>query len=409
MNDQKIRLVRRERYLSRIRPHIGKPYIKILTGIRRGGKSCILRLLAAEIQLKDPNSNIVFIDFESYSNVKIAHADDLYRYVSDSVKEGVNNVLMIDEIQEVDGWEKVVASFNGEGIFDIYVTGSNSGLLSSEYSSHISGRYVSFDILTLSFTECLEFRRAIGGDASEDVVFDTMLRHGGFPVTWISGHSDNDSYSVIRDIYESIVLRDIVKKHKLRNDTVLKRIVMFLCENIASPTSLNNMYTELVKEHGRIRKETVYKFSEYLEEAFVFRKSEEEGLKGKEILTPKYKFYLSDIGIKNALLGYRSNDIQDHLENIVFLEMKSRGYDVTIGNINGKEVDLVCRKDGSRIYVQVVYRLSSDKTIEREFGNLRQINDGYPKYVVTMDPDWVSGDVDGIRYMHVREFLKIDL
>jgi len=409
VNDNKIKLVRRERYLSRIRPHIGKPYIKILTGIRRGGKSCILRLIADEIKTKDPKANIVFIDFELYSNAKIAHADELYRFVSASVKEGVKNVLMIDEVQETEGWEKVVASLNNEGVFDIFVTGSNSTLLSSEYSSYISGRYVSFEILTLSFSECLEFRKAIDGNTSEDDVFDLLFRRGGFPVTWISGHSDSDAYPVIRDIYESIVLRDIVKKYKLRNDAVLKRIVMYLCENIASPTSMNNMYTELVKEHGRIRKETVYKFCEYLESAFVFRRTEEEGLKGKEILTPKYKFYLSDIGIKNALLGYRSEDVQDHLENIVFLEMKSRGYDVTIGNVNGKEVDFVCKKNGSRIYIQTVYRLSSEKTIEREFGNLKQINDGYPKYVVTMDPDWMSGDLDGIRYMHVREFLRTDL
>jgi len=409
VSDQKIKLVSRERYLSRIRPHIGKPYIKILTGVRRGGKSCILRLIAGEISAKDHDANIVFIDYESYSNEKIANADELYRYVSASVKKGVNNVLMIDEVQEVDGWEKVVASFNNDGVFDIFVTGSNSSLLSSEYSTYISGRYVSFEILTLSFAECIEFRKAIGGSTSEDDILNTLFRQGGFPITWISGLSDNEAYSVVRDIYGSIVLKDIVKKHKLRNDTDLKRIVIFLSENIASPTSMNNIYAELVKEHGRIRKETVYKFCEYLEEAFVFRRADEEELKGKELLMPKYKFYLSDIGIKNALLGYRDDDVQDHLENIVFLEMKSRGYDVTIGSVNGKEIDFVCRKDGTRIYVQAVYRLSSEKTIEREFGNLKQIYDGYPKYVVTMDPDWTSGEVDGITYMHVKEFLKTDL
>ncbi|MCL1904757.1 MAG: ATP-binding protein [Methanomassiliicoccaceae archaeon] len=350
-------------------------------------------------------------EYRSYRGDGYHHHDDRAQrsVITASVKEGVKNVLMIDEVQEVEGWEKVIASFNNEGVFDIYITGSNSHLLSSEYSTYISGRYVAFDIQTLSFTECLEFRRTIDENASEDDVFEMMLHQGGFPVTWISGHSDNDAYSVIRDIYGSIVLKDIVKKHKLRNDTVLKRIVMFLCENIASPTSLSNVFTELTKEHGRMRKETVYKFCEYLEEAFVFREGEEEGLKGKEILSPKYKFYLSDIGIKNALLGYRGDDIADHLENIVFLEMKSRGYDVTVGNIDGKEVDLVCKKNGSRIYVQTVYRLSSERTIEREFGNLKLINDGYPKYVVTMDPDWVAGDVDGIRYMHVKDFLRLDL
>ncbi|MCL1811699.1 MAG: ATP-binding protein [Methanomassiliicoccaceae archaeon] len=409
MEGLKTKLVYRERYLGRIRPHIGKPYIKILTGVRRGGKSTIMKMIAGDIMADDPGANIVFIDFELYSNARIADADKLYRYVSDSAKEGVTNVLMIDEVQEVEGWEKVISSFNNEGIYDIYITGSNSRLLSSEYSTYISGRYVSFNIQTLSFSECMDFRRIIGNNASEDNVLDLIYRQGGFPVVWISGHSDNDAYSVVRDIYGSIVLKDIVQKHRLRNDTALKRIVAFLCDNIASPTSLNNIYAGLSKEYGHLRKETVYKFCKYLEEAFIFYRIEEEGLKGKGLLSPKNKFYLSDIGIKNALLGYRSGDVSKHLENIVFLEMKSRGYDITFGNINGNEVDFVCKRGDSRIYIQVSYRLSSEKTIEREFGNLKMIQDGYPKYVVTMDPDWISGDVDGIKFLHVREFLKADL
>lgn len=409
MDGQKIKMISRERYLGKIRPHIGKPYIKILTGVRRGGKSTLLKMIAESISAEDRNANIVFIDFELYSNAEIASADKLYRYVSGSVREGVTNVLMIDEIQEVDGWEKVISSLNNEGVFDIYITGSNSRLLSSEYSTYISGRYVSFNIQTLSFSECLDFKRSIGDERSEDDAFGLMQRQGGFPVIWVSGHSDNAAYSVIRDIYGSIVLRDIVQKHRLRNDTALKRVVAFLCDNIANPTSLNNIYEGLSKEYGQIRKETLYKFCEYLEEAFIFYRVEEEGLKGKAILSPKYKFYVSDIGIKNALLGYRSDDVSKDLENTVFLEMKSRGYDITIGNVNGNEVDFVCKRDNSRIYIQVAYRLSSEKTIEREFGNLRMIQDGYPKYVVTMDPDWVSGDVDGIKFLHVKEFLKTDL
>lgn len=408
MDNQKIKAIYREKYIGKIRPHIGKPYIKILTGVRRGGKSTILKMIAADILSEHPDANIVFIDFELYSNAEIANADKLYRYVSGSVREDVMNVLMIDEVQEVDGWEKVISSFNNEGVFDIYITGSNSHLLSSEYSTHISGRYVSFNIQTLSFSECLDFRKAIEKDASDENVFEMMQRQGGFPIIWISGHSDNDAYSVIRDIYGSIVLKDIVQKHRLRNDIALKRMMAFLCDNIANPTSLNNIYEGLSKEYGRIRKETVYKFCEYLEEAFIFYRVEEEGLKGKALLSPKYKFYISDIGIKNALLGYRSDDVSKHLENIVFLEMKSRGYDITIGNVNGNEIDFVCKRDNSRVYIQVAYRLSSDRTIEREFGNLKMIQDGYPKYVVTMDPDWASGDVDGIKFLHVKEFLKMD-
>ena len=409
MDVQKGKMILRERYLGKIRPHIGKPYVKILTGVRRGGKSTILKMIAGEIINGDPDANIVFIDFELYSNTGIAEAGKLYRYVSDSVKEGVKNILIIDEVQEVDGWEKVVSSFNNEGVFDIYITGSNSRLLSSEYSTYISGRYVSFNIQTLSFSECLDFRRTIEGEVSKDTVLSMMQRQGGFPVIWVSGHSDSDAYSVIRDIYASIVLKDIVKKHGLRNDTALKRMVMYLCDNIANPTSLNNIYEGLCREYGQIRKETVYKFCEYLEEAFIFHRVEEEGLKGKALLSPKYKFYLSDIGIKNALLGYRSDDVSKHLENIVFLEMRSRGYEITIGNVNGNEIDFVCKRDNSRVYLQVVYRLSSEKTIEREFGNLKMIQDGYPKYVVTMDPDWVSGEVDGIEFLHIMEFLEKDL
>jgi len=409
MSGQNVNMIHRERYLKNIRPHIGKPYVKILTGVRRGGKSTIMKMIANEIIKKDPDANIVFIDFELYLNTEIAEAGKLYRYISDSVREGVRNVLMIDEIQEVDGWEKVISSLNNEGIFDIYVTGSNSRLLSSELSTYISGRYVSFNIQTLSFSECLDFRRAIGGEVSDDDVLNVMQRQGGFPVIWISGHSDSSAYSVIRDIYGSIVLRDIIKRHDLRNDTALKRIVLFLCDNIANPTSLNNVYESISGTYGHVRKETVYKFCEYLEEAFIFHRVEEEGLKGKALLSPKYKFYISDIGMKNALLGYRSDDVSKHLENIVFLEMKSRGYDITIGNVDGNEIDFVCRKDDSRVYIQVVYRLSSERTIEREFGNLKMIQDGYPKYVVTMDPDWISGDVDGIRYLHVKEFLRTEL
>jgi hypothetical protein len=409
MDDPEMKMIRRERYLEKIRPHIGKPYIKILTGVRRGGKSTILKMVAEEISEKYPDANIVFIDYELYSNEPIATKDRLYAYASGCIREGVRNVLMIDEVQEVDEWEKVIASFDKEGVYDIYITGSNSKLLSSEFSTYISGRYVSINIQTLSFLECIDFRRSIADDVSDDAVFDSMLRRGGFPVIWRTDHSDSDSYSLIRDIYASIILRDIMKRYKLKNDAALKRMVLFLCDNIAKPTSLNNIHDSLVKTYGRFRKESVYKFCEYLEEAFIFHRVEEEGLKGKVILTPKYKFYLSDPGIKHALLGYRGEDISDHLENIVYLEMRSRGYDITIGNINGKEIDFVCRRDDTRVYIQVAYRLSSEKTIEREFGNLKMIDDNHPKYVVTTDPDWVSGNIDGTRYMHVKEFLKTDL
>ena len=402
-------MIPRERYLNKIRPHIGKPYIKILTGVRRGGKSTILKMIAEEISTKNPDANMVFIDYELYSNSEIADADKLYRHVSGSAKKNAMNVLMIDEVQEVNGWEKVIASFHNEGVFDIYITGSNSRLMSSEFSTYISGRYVSFNIQTLSFSESLDFKKTIENGLSDEEVFGMMQRQGGFPVVWISDYSDSDAYAVIRDIYSGIVLRDIVQKHGLRNDTALKRMVAFLCDNIANSTSLNNIYEGLSKKYGRMRKETVYKFCEYLEEAFVFYRVEEERLKGKALLSPKYKFYISDIGIKNALLGYRSEDVSKHLENIVFLEMKSRGYDITIGNVNGNEIDFVCKRDNSRIYIQVAYRLSSEKTIEREFGNLKMIQDGYPKYVVTMDPDWMTGDIDGIKFVHVKEFLKMDL
>jgi predicted AAA+ superfamily ATPase len=395
--------------MDRISPHIGKPYVKLITGIRRSGKSTIMGMIGDVICKKVEHPNIIHIDFEIYTNKDLASADALYRFVKDSFLDGSFNVLMVDEIQEVAGWENVIRSLLKEEQFDIYVTGSNSSMLSSEYATRLGGRYVAINVQTLTFAECREFRDEYGwnpkADSEQDM--ERFLHQGGYPVVWTSGHPDNEIFPAIRDIYSSVVLKDICERHGLKNNIMLERIVKYLCDNIGNPTSLNNIYVELSKDHGKINKETVYRYVEYLEDAFVFHRVEEENIRGRAILSPKYKFYIEDLGIKNALMGYRTDDISKHLENIIYLEMRGRGYSITFGNVGGREVDFVCRNGASVVYIQVVYRISSDETMKREFGNLLRIGDGYPKYVVTMDPDWRSGDVDGIKYVHITDFLMM--
>lgn len=400
----------RNRYLEKIIPHIGKPYVKLLTGIRRCGKSTILSMIGNIISEKYEHSNIVYIDFEIYTNKDLADADRLYDFAKESFADGYFNVLMIDEVQEAEGWENVVRSLLKEKMFDIYVTGSNSSMLSSEYGTRLGGRYLSINVQPLVFSECREFREECGWDtkANREEDMERFLHQGGYPVVWTSGYPDDKIFPVIRDIYSSIVLKDICERHGLKNNIMLERIVKYLCDNIGNPTSLNNIYVELKKEYDNINKETVYNYVGYLEDAFVFHRVEEENLKGRQILSPKYKFYIEDLGIKNSLMGYRKDDISKHLENMVYLEMKGRGYSITVGNVGGKEVDFVCRRGESVVYLQVVYLMSSEETIKREFGSLKKIEDGHPRYVVTMDQDWISGGMDGIEYIHILDFLERD-
>lgn len=401
--------VRRPEYIDRIKPFVGNPNAKILIGIRRCGKSTILSMLIDDIKKEDPKANIIRINFEEMAFRDLKDYEKLYSYISDHCKDGVKNYLFVDEIHEADGWEMAVRSLIAEHRCEIFITGSNSKLLSSEYTTYLGGRYNSMKVQPLSLKECRSFSKNMEKDPEGEKTFERYLRQGGFPIIWTSDYSDNSAYSMLRDIYAVIISKDLVDRYKIRNKELLDRIVAFMCDNIGNVTSLNNVYNELSREYGDIARTTVYEYVEYLENAHFLIKTNSYDIKGKKILNPSYKFYLTDIGMKHALMGYRKEDIAKHLENIVFLEMLNRGYDVFVGIVQGKEIDFVAKKAGNILYVQVTYMLSSDDTIEREFGNLKKIKDDHPKYVVGMDPMWKDGgNVEGIKYRDIREFLTSD-
>lgn len=401
------RITKRETYLDKIRPFIGDRNAKIIIGIRRGGKSTLMKIIRDEINAEDHNANIVTIDMELFSNRDITDAKKLYERAVSEYRDDKNNYIFIDEVQDIPEWEKAIRSLIAEENYDIYLTGSNSSLLSSEYASMLSGRYVSVEVNPLSFRECLAFPSASDGK-STDELFERYLRRGGFPIIWVSDRTDSDAYMILKDVRYAIVLMDLVKKHKINDIDLLDRIIMYLCDNIGNVTSLNNIYESLSREYSTVGKDTVYRYTRYLEEAYIVRRVEVYNIKGKKLLNPKYKFYLTDLGLRHAVMGFRREDIGGYLENIVFIELISRGYSVSVGNNRSKEIDFVADKGSERLYIQVTYRLSSDDVVKREFGNLEGIDDNHTKIIVNMDPDWRSGNINGIRYMYIIDFLLSD-
>lgn len=374
---------------------------KALIGIRRCGKSTILSMVA-----ESDDRNIIYIDLDTWEGRKIGSAEDLMKRIDSSLSKDRDSCLFIDEIQNVDGWEEVIRSLIAERKCDIYLSGSNSRLLSGELATYLTGRTSIINIHTLTFKECLRFEQSIGKTSSE--VLARFIRTGGFPTVWRNGYSESESYSSINDLYNMIVRADIIGRHRIRNPDDLDRIFDFICGNIGNRTSLNRIFESMHKEDPSINRNSVYDYVPYLEEACLIEHVKEMDLRGRSILTSSYKYYLSDIGLRNARLGFRSDEITGTMENILYLELRSRGYEVYVGNNKGKEIDLVGILNGRRIYIQACVRLSSDSVIEREYGNFKGIEDNWPKYVVVLENSMLDSDLDGIRTMSLEEFLLSD-
>ena len=402
--------IKRAAYMKKVVPFIGNPNAKVFMGIRRCGKSTLMKMTADEILSKNPNANIIYVDLELWSNRHLLNADSLYNHIKDSISAEKDNCLFVDEIQDVQEWESVIRSLIKEKCCDIYITGSNSSLLSSEYSTYLSGRLNTVPVQPLSLSECMDFREnATGVRPEAPKALDEFLEIGGFPDVWTRPIERDSAYSMLGDIYAHIVLKDVIRRHNVKNTEVLSKIIGFLCDNVGSNTSPHNIFTKLKAEGDPVNKETVYQYIEYLEEAYFVSKVKRFDLKGKKLLESDYKYYLADLGLKHSLLGYRPSDISKHIENIIYCEMTARGYQTHIGKIGGSEIDFVGIKPGKRIYIQATYLLSSDETVKREFGNLKAVHDSFPKYVVGMDSMWRSGDnVDGIIYRDLAEFLTSD-
>ncbi|MCW8966593.1 MAG: ATP-binding protein [Candidatus Pacearchaeota archaeon] len=391
----------RNYYLQAIKSFINKPLIKVITGIRRCGKSYFL-LSLIEILKKEKN-NIIYIDKELVQFDFISNYSGLYQYVKGQLSLNKKNYLFIDEIQEIEDWERAVSSFLKEDVADIYITGSNAHLLSSELATLIAGRYVEFPIYTLNFKEFLLFHKK----NTTETQFKLFLRYGGFPALYHLDLEDEIVYQYIATLFNTIQLKDIVKKNHVRNIRLLENIIKYLFDNIGNIFSAKKVSDYLKNQKLSISVDTVQNYIEYLISTYSFYRVRRYDIKGKRYLEFHEKYYCGDIGLRHAVLGYREADISGVLENIVFLALKQRGYRVAIGRLDDLEIDFIAEKQNEKIYIQVTYLLVSKETAQKEFQPLLKIADNYPKYVVSMDTDFGS-DYQGIKREYLMDFLLID-
>jgi len=397
-------MYKRNLYIDRIKPYVNKPVIKVITGMRRVGKSYLLRLIIENFKAqKSTKDNILYINKESLDYDFIQNYKDLNRYVKEYFKN-VNGMkyLFVDEIQEIHEWEKAVTSVFSESDFDIYITGSNAHLLSSELATLISGRYIEIPVFALSFEEFLLFRGEKKKDLSTEL--STYLWAGGFPAIHHFDFDQEVVYQYISSLYNTILLKDVIKRNSVRNVHLLENITRYVFENIGNIFSAKKVSDYMKSQEMKVGIETVQNYISYLVSTFALHKVSRYDIKGKRLLEFYEKYYLGDIALRHALLGFREIDISGILENLVFLELKRRGYQVSIGKFENKEIDFIAEKENRKIYIQVAYLLSSQEIIEREFSVLKLIKDNYPKYVISMDTIFGS-DFEGIQRINLVDFL----
>lgn len=399
-------MILRSTYIEQVKRFINKPQIKILTGIRRSGKSTVLKLLSEELlQSGVKPEQIISINFESFAYAHLTKSAALYAFVKKQIKLKKKYYLLLDEIQEVEEWEKAVNSFLVDFNVDIYLTGSNSHLLSSELATYLAGRYVEIPVFTLSFAEFLVFRKHyFPNEKLAQNGFTHYLRTGGFPVIHTADYDEEAIYKVVYDIYSSVILRDSIQRHKIRDVELLERVIKYAFDNIGNTFSGKNVADYFKSQQRKIDINTIYNYLNALEGAFILYHVSRYDIKGKELLKTQKKFYVSDVSLIYATMGFRDRMISGILENIVFLELKRRGYQVYVGKLGDREIDFIAENKNGKIYVQVAYKLENEQTVEREFSSLLAIDDQYPKYVVTMDDFW-KDSIEGVKHIHISDFL----
>jgi len=400
-------MIKREMYMSRIRPFIGTELVKVITGIRRCGKSVMLDLIKEELKSTGvAGSQIISFNFEAMSNAHLCTAQALYTEVMKRANAINGKVyLFFDEIQEVTSWEKAINSFRVELNCDIYITGSNAKLLSGELATFLGGRYVEFTIYPFSYAEFLELYRSVDTDAADATVFQKYLTLGGMPYLANLRYADEPSKQYLNDIYNSVVLNDVVKRNKIRDVDLLSRIVAYVIGNIGSTFASTSIAKFLKNERRTVAPETILNYIRYCTDAYLFYQVNRQDLQGKQILSTNEKYYMADHGLREAVFGGNMRDINLILENIVYMELLRRGYTVTVGKVGDKEINFVCQKQNEKLYVQVCYLLASEETIKREFGIYDTIPDNFPKYVVSMDEIDMSSN--GIKHREIRDFLTM--
>lgn len=395
-------MIIRPKYMEFIRPYFDTPFVKILTGIRRCGKSTILEMIMNELLDKGiKKENVIYLHLDSFINDDITTGKKLYEFISERIKDE-KVYIFIDEVQEATGWEKAINSLMVDYDVDIYVTGSNSKLLSSEISTYLTGRYTSIPVYTLSYEEYLSFKKETKQFIQEKDYIKEYIEYGGFPSIALQSFSRNEAYAVVKDIYNSVIFTDIVKRNSIRKIDLLEKVVKFIFENIGKTFSISSITAFFKSEERMVDKETLYNYISYLEKAYIIYRANRYDIQGKEVLKTQEKYYLSDQSLKYSMLSFNSKMIASVLENIVFLELRRRHYDVYIGKFKTKEIDFVATKNSKKIYVQVCRNLPEDS--DREIQNLKEIEDNYPKYIVTLDK-YDSGNIDGIEIVYLEDFL----
>ena len=403
MRNEIIKPITRQYYANKIDAWLGKGQIIVLTGQRRVGKSYILKDFI-ERHKEDSNSNFIYIDKERKKFDEILNYEQLNAYVETQKQEGLHNFIIIDEVQEIDGWEKSVRSYRLEDNVDILITGSNSQMLSSELSTLIGGRYQEINIQSLCYTEFLVFHNLEDSDES----LWKYINYGGLPGL-IQVGIDNDEFiwEYIKGVFYTVVLKDIVERQSVRNLTFLNRLLRYFADTIGKLTSINNISRFMKSQGVDIAVKSISSYLSYYKDAYLLSTVERFDIHGKRILESNEKIYFGDLGLRNFISGgEREGDIEKVIENIVYLQLTRMGYNITVGQLKAGEVDFVCTKPNERIYVQVSYLIATKETEEREFGALSSINDNYPKYVISMTPLIKRSDKDGIIHIGLRNFLK---
>lgn len=393
--------ITRKEYIERIQPFIGKNIIKVLVGQRRVGKSYLLLQLMDEIKKKEPKVNCIYINKESLEFDTIKDYKDVLDYVNKHKKSKGKNALFIDEIQDIIEFEKALRHFGLEPNFDIYCTGSNANLLSGELATYLSGRYIEFNVYSLSYLEFLEFHKLENNSAS----LKSFLTFGGMPFLRNLVKEDVVFAEYLKNIYATILYKDIISRFQIRNTQFLENLVQFLSNNIGNVISANKISDYLKSQKLKISPQLVINYLNYLTQAFLIFQVKRNDIVGKKVFEIHEKYYFEDWGIVNAIVGFQNMDIGKIIENAVFMHLKIQGYKIHVGVIGDKEIDFIAEKNGSKLYLQVCYLLSDEKVKQREFGNLSLINDNYPKYVISLD-EFAPANLNGIKHMHLKELLS---
>ena len=400
-----LKLIDRTSYTERILPFVNKNIIKVLTGQRRVGKSCILRQLYQHILQTSPESNVMYINKELEEFAFLHTHEDLSQYVSERLKPSVQNYLFIDEVQDITGFEHTLRSLQASDSCDIFITGSNATMLSSELSTYLSGRYIEFRISGLSYLEFLQFHHLT--DSTESL--RNYLTFGGLPYLSNLPLQQEIVFEYLRNVYSTIILKDVVKREGIRNVDFLETLASYTADNVGSLFSANNISKYLKSQHVNMGTLQVINYLRALQNAFLIHKIRRVDVVGLKVFEIGDKYFFEDLGLRNCNLGFNmQRDINKLIENAIFLHLSQKSYEIFTGQISGgREIDFVARKNDEIMYIQATYLMSDEATSKREFGNLEAIRDNYPKYVVSLD-EWTSGScVNGINHIHLADFLKL--